>query len=185
MKVINLCTFLLCSILLVGCSSTRPPLTDDASTVTESYILGAGDTVNIMVYGEPEMTMKFIIDKSGAITFPYIGKLMLKGKTAEQVGKEITKKLRGHYLQNPMVTVSIAEFRKFYVSGEVRNPNGYAYEPGMTVEKSIALAGGFTDRADRKDINIRLSGNNELLENVALAHSVRPGDVVIIGMGFF
>ena len=82
MKVINLCTFLLCSILLVGCSSTRPPLTDDASTVTESYILGAGDTVNIMVYGEPEMTMKFIIDKSGAITFPYIGKLMLKGKTA-------------------------------------------------------------------------------------------------------
>ena len=185
MKVINLCTFLLCSILLVGCSSTRPPSTDDASTVTESYILGAGDTVNIMVYGEPEMTMKFIIDKSGAITFPYIGKLMLKGKTAEQVGKEITKKLRGHYLQNPMVTVSIAEFRKFYVSGEVRNPNGYAYEPGMTVEKSIALAGGFTDRADRKDINIRLSGNNELLENVALTHSVRPGDVVIIGMGFF
>ena len=95
MKVINLCTFLLCSILLVGCSSTRPPLTDDASTVTESYILGAGDTVNIMVYGEPEMTMKFIIDKSGAITFPYIGKLMLKGKRQSRWGKKLPRSYVG------------------------------------------------------------------------------------------
>ncbi|ENJ7142706.1 polysaccharide export protein [Escherichia coli] len=185
MRFIKLCAFLFFSILLVGCSSSPLILTDKPLVTTEDYQLDAGDTVNIIVYGEPDMTMKFIIDKSGAITFPYIGHLILKGKTPEEVGQEIAKKLYGEYLKNPMVTVSIAEFRKFYVSGEVEKPNGYVYEPGMTVEKSVALAGGFTDRADRKDINIRLSGTNELRENVALTHSVRPGDVVIIGMGFF
>ena len=80
---------------------------------------------------------------------------MLKGKTPEQVGNEIADKLRGNYLQAPMVTVSIAEYRKIYLLGEVKKPDGYAWEPGLTAEKAIALAGGFTDRADRHDIRIR------------------------------
>lgn len=158
---------------------------DDPAAVAEDYRIGAGDTVNIVVYGEPEMTMKFIVDKSGTINFPYIGVLGLKDKTPEQVNSELTQRLRNGYMVNPMVTVSLAEFRKFYVSGEVKSPNGFAWEPGLTVEKAIAQAGGFTDRADRKDINLRLSGSSQLLENVDLTHSVRPGDVVIIGMGFF
>ena len=185
MKIIELCAFLLFSILLVGCTTSRPPLMDDPAAVAEDYRIGAGDTVNIVVYGEPEMTMKFIVDKSGTINFPYIGVLGLKDKTPEQVNIELTQRLRNGYMVNPMVTVSLAEFRKFYVSGEVKSPNGFAWEPGLTVEKAIAQAGGFTDRADRKDINIRLSGSNQLLENVDLTHSVRPGDVVIIGMVFF
>lgn len=157
----------------------------DDPAAQQDYRLGAGDTVNIVVYGEPEMTMKFIVDKSGSINFPYIGVLALKDKTPQQVDVELTQRLRNGYMVNPMVTVSIAEFRKYYVSGEVKSPNGFAWEPGLTVEKSIAQAGGFTDRADRKDISIRLAGSNQLLENVDLTHSVRPGDVVIIGMGFF
>ncbi|RVS50599.1 polysaccharide export protein, partial [Citrobacter freundii] len=84
-----------------------------------------------------------------------------------------------------LVRVWIAVFRLFFVCGVVICPIGFAYEPGLTVEKSIAQAGGFTDRADRQDINIRLSGSNQLLENVDLTHSVHPGDVVIVGMGFF
>lgn len=185
MKIIELCAFFLFSILLVGCATSRPPLTDDTAASAEDYCLGAGDTVNIVVYGEPEMTMKFIVDKSGTINFPYIGTLALKEKTPDQVTAELTQRLRNGYMVNPMVTVSVAEFRKYYVSGEVKSPNAFAYEPGLTVEKAIAQAGGFTDRADRKDINIRQAGSHQLLENVDLTHSVRPGDVVIIGMGFF
>jgi len=158
---------------------------DDPATVQQDYRLGAGDTVNIAVHGQPDMTMRFILDKSGEINFPFVGALKLKDKTVEQVTNELTQRLTGDYFTSPMVTVSIAEFRKYYVSGEVKSPNGFAYEPGLTVEKSIAQAGGFTDRADRQDINIRLSGSNQLLENVDLTHSVHPGDVVIIGMGFF
>ncbi|CNI46123.1 polysaccharide export protein Wza [Yersinia rohdei] len=185
MKIMRLCIFLFFSVLLAGCTTPAKPLMDDPNVQSEGYLLGAGDAVNIVVYGEPEMTMKVVLDKSGTINFPYIGRLELKGKTPEQVSSELTTRLRGEYLQNPMVTVSVAEFRKFYLSGEVKNPNGYAYEPGMTVEKAIALGGGFTDRADRKNISIRLSGSNELLSNVDVRHSVHPGDIVIIGMGFF
>lgn len=185
MKIIELCAFLLFSVLLVGCTASRPTLMDDPADLAQDYRLGAGDTVNIVVYGEPEMTMKFIVDKSGTINFPYIGALVLKDKTAEQVNIELAQRLRDGYMINPMVTVSVAEFRKYFVSGEVKSPNGFAYEPGLTVEKAIAQAGGFTDRADRKDINIRKAGSHQLLENVDLTHSVRPGDVVIIGEGFF
>lgn len=185
MKIMKLWIFLFFSVLLAGCSASKPPLMDNPEVESTGYLLDAGDAISINVYGEPDLTMKFILDKSGTITFPYIGQLTLKGKTPEQVSAELTNRLRGDYLQNPMVTVNIAEFRKYYVSGEVRNPNGFSYEPGLTVEKSIAQAGGFTDRADRKDINIRLAGTNQLLENVDVRHSVHPGDIVIIGMGFF
>ena len=185
MKIMKLWAFLLFTVLLAGCTASKPPLMDNPDAESKGYLLDAGDTVSISVYGEPDMTMKFIIDKSGAVAFPYIGNIVLKGKTPEQVGAELTQRLDGDFLQNPMVTVNIAEFRKFFVSGEVKNPNGFAYEPGLTVEKSIAQAGGFTDRADRTDINIRLSGTSQLLENVDVRHSVHPGDIVIIGMGFF
>ncbi|RNM14706.1 polysaccharide export protein, partial [Dickeya undicola] len=83
---------------------------DKPDNETIGYQLDEGDAVNILVYGEPEMTMKFMLDKSGAITFPYIGQLVLKGKTPGQVSDELTYRLRGDYLQNPMVTVSVAEF---------------------------------------------------------------------------
>lgn len=133
-----------------------------------------GDTVNIAVHGQPDMTMRFILDKSGEINFPFVGVLKLKDKTVDQVTNELTQRLTGDYFTTPMVTVSIAEFRKYYVSGEVKSPNGFAREPSY--RREIYCAGrGFTDRADRQDINIRLSGSNQLLENVDLTHSVHPG----------
>ncbi|ATO31485.1 hypothetical protein DZA65_00540 [Dickeya dianthicola] len=185
MKIIKLCIFLCLSVWLAGCTLSNPRQMDKPDNGTTGYQLDEGDSVNILVYGEPEMAMTFMLDKSGEITFPYIGQLVLKGKTPGQVGEELANRLRGDYLQNPMVTVSIAEFRKFYITGEVVKPNGYAYEPGLTVEKSLALAGGFTDRADRKDVSIRLSNSNQLIENVDVRHAVHPGDTVIVGMSFF
>ena len=185
MKIMKLCAFLLLSIVFAGCKSTQPTLMDNSVVDTANYLLGAGDTVNINVAGQPDLTMKVVLDNSGAINYPYIGKLELKGKTASQVDAEITQRLQKGFVLNPMVTVNIAEFRKFYISGEIENPNGYAYEPGLTVEKAIALGGGYTDRADRSDLRIRQSSTGELLENVDVTHSVLPGDLVIIGIGFF
>lgn len=185
MKIMNLCVLVLLSILLAGCSAPPPPLMDDTTVNAEQYLLGPGDTVNINVANQPDLTMRVVLDNSGAINYPYIGNLVLKGKTAGQVDAEITQRLRKGYLLQPMVTVNIAEFRKFYISGEVENPNGYAYEPGMTVEKAIALGGGFTDRADRKDLSLRKASTGELLKYVDVTHSVHPGDILIIGMGFF
>ncbi|MBW7981433.1 polysaccharide export protein [Enterobacillus tribolii] len=157
----------------------------DTPSADNRYWLGEGDQVNIVVAGEPDMTMRFMLDNGGTITFPYIGQLRLSGKTPEEVSAEITRRLRGDYLQNPMVTVTVSQFRNIFILGEVKKPDGYAWQPGLTVEKALALGGGFTDRADKHDLSIRLSGSNELLENVDLRHSVHPGDTVIVGMSFF
>lgn len=172
----------LLAVLLAGCSTPPQTLKAPQDAV---YLLDAGDEVNITVSGEKDISMRFKLDTSGSITYPYLGKLMLKGKTPEQVGSEIADRLRGNYLQSPMVTVTIAQFRKIYLLGEVKKPDGYAWEPGMTAEKAVALAGGFTDRADRHDIRIRQSHSGKLLENVAPDSAIQAGDTVIIGMSFF
>ncbi|MGN2395658.1 SLBB domain-containing protein, partial [Klebsiella quasipneumoniae] len=72
-----------------------------------------------------------------------------------------------------------------FIQQSLKKPDGYAWEPGLTAEKAIALAGGFTDRADRHDIRIRQAHGGKLLENVAADSSVQAGDTIIIGMSFF
>ena len=83
----------------------------DTPSQDNRYWLGEGDHINIAVAGEPDMTMRFLLDSSGTISFPYIGQLRLIGKTPEDVSAELTQRLRGDYLQNPMVTVTITQFR--------------------------------------------------------------------------
>lgn len=182
MKKLTITLFLVLCGLLSGCQTT-PKLMDHPTE--NRYWLGEGDQVNIAVAGEPDMTMRFILDSGGVITFPYIGQLKLAGKTPEEVSAELTDRLRGDYLQNPMVTVTVTQFRNFYILGEVEKPDGYPWAPGLTVEKALALGGGFTDRADKDDLRIRLAGSNQVLENVDPRHSVQPGDTVTVGMSFF
>ena len=157
-----------------------------ASSKTEvhDYLLGAGDHIQILVFNEPDLSMKVIIDSSGNIIYPLIGKLQLAGKTPNQVAIDIRNRLKDGYINHPMVTVSMLEFRPVYVSGEVKTPGSYEYQPGLTVEKIIAVAGGFTDRADRSDIDLRRS-NGQLLKDVIVTQVISPGDIVIIDQSFF
>ncbi|ELX4189119.1 polysaccharide export protein [Vibrio vulnificus] len=151
----------------------------------DDYHLGTGDKIEIIVYGEDDLSMKLKIGKAGLVNFPYIGEVKLTGRTPSEIETEIEKCLRGDYLLNPMVTVNLESFRLFYISGEVEQPNGYEYQPRLTVEQAIAMAGGFTDRADKGDINIRSGSTLELIEDVELTHPVNPGDTVIVEQSFF
>lgn len=150
----------------------------------DRYTLGPGDQIQIFVYNEADLSMKLTIDQSGNIIYPLIGQLQLAGQTPDQVAHVIRDGLKDGFINDPMVTVIINKFRDIYVSGEVKLPGGYEYQPGLTLEKAIALAGGFTDRADRSDIDIRCS-NGQLLQDVSLTHAVNPGDTVIIDHSFF
>ncbi len=156
-----------------------------ANSETREYLLGPGDTIRIWVYGEKEMSMSLKIGKRGDINFPYIGRVQLSGQATDSIEHDIETRLKAGFIRSPMVTVTMEEFRKFYLLGEVESPNGYEYEPQLTVEQAIAMAGGFTDRADRSDINIRPSGQKELIKKVDMTHSVYPGDVVIVEKSFF
>ncbi|GAB2649320.1 polysaccharide biosynthesis/export family protein [Vibrio panuliri] len=151
----------------------------------DTYIIGAGDKIQISVYGEEELSIEELyINNSGKFEYPYLGELVAINKTPEQLKNEITNGLRGDYLISPKVRVSITEFRSIYVNGEVKKPGGYEYQPGLTVDKAIALAGGFTDRAARSKISISQAGS-ESKNRVKLSSKVLPGDIIVIEQSFF
>lgn len=159
-------------------------LSAENKTNSNHHLLRVGDQIKIQVYNELDLSMKIKIDDSGKIMYPLIGELQLEGKTPTQVANEIQKRLKMGYVNNPVVTVMILKYSPIYVSGEVKNPGSYEYQPGLTLEKTIAVAGGFTDRADRDDINVRRA-NRTLLEDVAETEVIYSGDIIIVGQSFF
>lgn len=151
-----------------------------------TYKLGAGDKIQISVYGEEDLSIdELYINNSGNFDYPYLGQISALDKTPEQLKAEITSGLKGDYLISPKVRVSVVEFRSIYVNGEVKKPGGYEYQPGLTVDKAIALAGGFTDRAARSKVFVSKAGDDETKTKAKLSAKVLPGDIIVIEQSFF
>lgn len=156
--------------------------TDDST----NYRLGAGDSISIFVYGESDLSMKVRLGDSGVINYPFVGKVVAKGKTLASLQAEIEDGLRGDYLINPKVSVTVDDYRSIFVNGAVNKPGGFPFEPGLTVEKAITLANGFTDRANRKKIyKIAEHDVSKTPVKVSLDSSIDAGDVIIIEESFF
>ena len=109
-----------------------------------SYKLGAGDMISIRVLGEEDLRREKIrLSDAGTVSFPVLGEIRVKGMTVGALEDYITKGLKGRYLLNPQVNVTIEEYRNFFVNGMVEKPGGYPFAPGLTVRKAISIAGGF------------------------------------------
>lgn len=157
-----------------------------ANDFDSTYKLGAGDTISILVYGEEELSMETLLSDSGRINYPFLGQIMVKGLTIEKLKDTLQKGLAGDYLVDPSVHVSIVEYRPFFINGEVKQPGGYAFQPGLTINKAVALAGGFTPRASKSNILVSSSdAPNEKPKQVKLGTSIRPGDIITIEQSFF
>ncbi|MDO6524317.1 polysaccharide biosynthesis/export family protein [Motilimonas sp. 1_MG-2023] len=157
-----------------------------ANNFDATYKLGAGDTISILVYGEEELTMETLLSDSGRINYPFLGQITVKGLTIEKLKDIIQKGLEGDYLINPSVHVSIVEYRPFFINGEVKQPGGYAFQPGLTVNKAVALAGGFTPRASKSNIYVSSSDlPDQKPKPVELDTNIMPGDIVTIEQSFF
>ena len=147
------------------------------------YQLGPGDSININVYGEPDLNKDYEIDGTGVISFPFIGEITVSTLTVEAVRRIVEEKLRGRFLKEPKVSVSIIGYRKFFVNGAVHAPGGYPYQPGLTIRKGISLAGGLTERASKKKIFlVRDRGSSP--ERVQMDDPLRPGELITVGEGF-
>ncbi len=150
------------------------------------YTFGAGDKIRIQVLGEPDMTIETLVSDSGTISYPFLGTVKVQGMTAAELEQFVTSKLKGPYLVNPIVSVSLSNYRNFYVNGWVRNPGGYPFQPGMTVSKSIALAGGFNERADKENIVVVHGKTPDTLpEAIKMSDPISPGDVITVKRSFF
>jgi polysaccharide biosynthesis/export protein VpsN len=150
------------------------------------YRLGADDEISVNVFNEPDLSLaKTRIAANGTISMPLIGQVMVKGLTIDEVELKITKLYLGDYLKKPDVSVSIVEYRQFYVNGEVNKPGGYSYRDGMTIQRAVSLAGGFTERASRSKIRLMRENNTQNVTSVDLNTPVLPGDVITVEESFF
>ena len=149
-----------------------------------SYRLGPGDRVSIKVFGEEDLSLEARLSDGGTIPYPLIGELQVSGLTIGELEKKIITKLDGEYLINPKVTVTILEYRQFFINGEVQKPGGYAFIPGLTINKAISLAGGFTELASHNSIFILREGRQQAIK-ADLNTFVLPGDIITVKESFF
>ncbi len=160
---------------------------DTGSDPADRYRIDSGDGISITVYGEPDLSIKDErVKGNGKISYPLLGEIEVRGRTASELQRTITRMLADGYLKKPNVTVSIDTFRLFYIKGEVRNPGGFNYVDGLTVEKAVALAGGYTERASKRNITVVREGDpDQRVRQATPGTSIRPGDVITIGESFF
>lgn len=151
----------------------------------ESYLLGPGDKVEIKVFGQDDLTIEALLGNSGKINYPFLGEISIAGLTVKQVEIFIEEGLKGDYLINPNVYVQVLEYRPFYIHGEVKQPGGYPYHPGMTINQAVALAGGLTPRADDGSISIFKEGDKSNKQKASLDFPVNAGDTITIDQRFF
>lgn len=176
-NIISLLTVLVLAFLLA-----LPAL---ASEVPSAYRLGAGDHIVIQVFDEPDLSMNFRLNDSGIVNYPLLGEIDVGGLTVKELEQRITSGLRGDYLVNPDVTVSIEEYRPIFINGEVKQPGGFPYQPGLTVQKAVALAGGFTERAQRKSFTLQRASRPDEDQVVGPGVTVMPGDIITVKRSFF
>jgi polysaccharide export outer membrane protein len=98
--------------------------------------------------------------------------------------ERIATLLRDGFLKNPKVSVEVMNYRPFYILGEVNEPGSYPYRAGMTILNAAAMAGGFTYRADERDIEVTRGGTGEpsLMDPTTI---VQPGDVIRVNESLF
>ena len=174
---------LVCAFALAQ-SDTDAPAKSEAFS---KYQLSTGDVISIMVYGEDDLKKeKTRLTDAGTISYPVLGEIEVRGKTVGELEKVITDGLRGRYLVNPRVSVTIDEYRPFFINGQVEKGGSYPYQPGLTVRKAATIAGGFKERASLSKIFIVRDGDpSNTPRKVDLNAPIHPGDTITVEESFF
>ncbi|HZM43938.1 MAG TPA: XrtA/PEP-CTERM system exopolysaccharide export protein [Burkholderiales bacterium] len=187
---------------LGGCTGANfPPAPGVIESFEPQYLIGPGDSVNIQVWRNPELSMIVLVRPDGKITTPLVEDLPASGRTPTQLAREIEKSL-SKYVQSPVVTVIVAGgvgpySEQIRVLGEAAKPQAMPYRENMSLLDVMIQVGGITDFAagnrasilrtvggKKEQLGVRLQDllrGGDLTANVAM----RPGDVLIIPQGFF
>ena len=139
-----------------GVAKFNAPDPVTAVTAENAYRTGPGDTVTIAVMRVPDLSGDAMIDPTGDITMPLIGKVPAIGKTTDQIASEITARLSAKYLQNPEVRVALkaSSSQRITVDGSVAAPGIYPIAGATTLLQAIALAKGTTADANSRKVAV-------------------------------
>lgn len=189
--------------LLASCASfghNFPPAPAQVSSDDYSYIIGAGDTLNIIVWRNPELSMSVPVRPDGKIAAPLVDEIMAQGKTSVEVARDIEKVL-GKYVRDPVVTVLVSGFvgpydQQVRVIGEAAKPQALSFKKKMTLLDVMIAVGGLTDFAAGNSATILRTSEGNKQYSVRLSDLVKrgdvsanvemlPGDILIIPQSFF
>jgi polysaccharide export outer membrane protein len=150
-------------------------------TINRPYTLHTNDQLHVQVYNEQTITGDYTVDSAGYLSIPVAGRVRAAGLTVEQLERRIARQLNGAILKDARVNIQIATYAPFYIRGEVKKPGEFPYKPGLTVADAVALAGGYTYRADEKSVVVRPSGSDGQLTRPTDANPpVSPGDNITV-----
>ena len=186
--------------LLASCATKYPPAPAAATSPDYRYVIGPLDTVNVIVWRNPELSMAVPVRPDGRITTPLVEDTPALGRNPTELARDLEQAL-GKYIRDPVVTVIVTSFvgpsnEQIRIVGEAAKPQAVAFRQNMTLLDVIIVAGGLTDFADgnnavlvrgseqNKQYNVRL-GDLVRRGDISANVDVKPGDVLIIPQGWF
>lgn len=187
--------------LALGGCATRGPLPPDNPAAASDYLIGPGDSVNIIVWRNPEVSMAVPVRPDGKITTPLVEDLQAAGKTSTELARDIEKSL-AKFIQQPVVTVVVTGFVGTYgeqirVIGQATKPAALPYRRDMSLMDVMIAVGGTTEFAagnraslirtvdgKQQRYNVRL---DDLIKDgdISANMPMRPGDVLVIPESYF
>jgi polysaccharide export outer membrane protein len=198
----RLALILVATLTVAGCTSTSslPAAPAAAASPDYSYIIGAGDSLNIIVWRNPELSLSVPVRPDGKISAPLVDELEAQGKTSVQIARDIERRL-STYVRDPVVTVIVSGFvgpfsEQIRVVGEAARPQSLPYRQKMTLLDLMIVVGGLTDFADgNAAIILRTSEDNKQYSvrlrdlirrgDVSANVEMKPGDILIIPQSYF
>lgn len=197
-------TLSLLALALVGCARRPParvamapvaaPAVAVAPTAALAYVpetarpykLGPGDRLRVVVFGQEGLTNAYMVDDGGGITLPLIGRVSARGLSTSELSQAISSRLKQGFIREPHVAVEVEVHRPFFILGEVANPGQYPYVANMTAETAVAIAGGFTPRAERLRVQVSRPIDGAVARaKVPLAYPLEPGDTINVAERWF
>ena len=190
------------AVFSAGCAtqSSYPPAPAQAAVDDYTYLIGAGDLLNIIVWRNPELSMSVPVRPDGKLAAPLVEEIVAQGKTSTQLARDVEKQL-GKYVRDPVVTVLVTAFvgpysEQIRVIGEAARPQFLNYKKNMTLLDVMIAVGGLTDFAAGNKATILRTGDGgkqyavrlkDLVKrgDVSANVEMRPGDILVIPQSLF
>ncbi|MGD9669524.1 MAG: polysaccharide biosynthesis/export family protein [Hyphomicrobiaceae bacterium] len=176
-------------LLVASCASgadiPAPSYATSSPETQRTYRLGIGDKLKIVVFGEENLSGQFEVNALGQVSIPLVGEVPAADRPISEFREAIGRKLASGYLKNPRVTVEVLNYRPIYIHGEVKSGGEFPFKSGLRLRDAIALAGGYTYRANQSYVAIFREGEGELNVPMSGAFAILPGDNIRVPERFF
>jgi polysaccharide export outer membrane protein len=172
---------------LGACASSVSTLPPVQSVADQTYQLGPGDELRVVVFGFDSITNAYTVSDAGTISLPLLATIDVEGLSTAELETAISGALRSRDLApRASVSVQVQKFRPFYILGEVQRPGQYPYVPGMTVLTAVSIAGGYTFRANKRDAElVRTRKHVSYKARAGTDARVLPGDTLMVPETWF